>query len=110
MPYYEYGCKGCGKKFELLMKFSDPDPETCPDCGQKDIEKLISKTGFVLKGGGWYAQGYSDSGKKPATTSDKANADGPSDSSAKPTEKTADSKVAAAPSAPSEKKAESKKD
>lgn len=64
MPIYEYGCKECGKVFEVIQKFSDKPLKKCEDCGGK-VEKLISQSAFHLKGGGWYKDGYSsDSGPK----------------------------------------------
>lgn len=60
MPLYEYQCKSCDKTFELRQKFSDPPASECPTCGGQ-VEKLISQSGFALKGGGWYGDGYSNS-------------------------------------------------
>jgi len=60
MPLYEYRCSACGKEFEVIQKFSDPPLSECPDCGSQ-VEKLISSTSFVLKGGGWYKDGYASS-------------------------------------------------
>ncbi len=64
MPLYEYHCKNCDSVFELRQKFSDPPASECPSCGG-EVEKLISQSGFSLKGGGWYGDGYG-SGSKPA--------------------------------------------
>ena len=58
MPLYEYECESCGKVFEARQKFSDAPLEKHEDCGGK-VNKLISRAGFALKGGGWYDQGYS---------------------------------------------------
>lgn len=66
MPIYEYACSGCGSNFELMQKVSDPPPSTCPECGGKRVEKLMSTGAFHLKGGGWYSDGYSKE-KKPAS-------------------------------------------
>jgi|GEM_PF-1481932 len=63
MPLYEYGCQACGKRSEIVQKFSDPVEKVCPQCGKPALEKLISATSFTLKGGGWYATDY----KKPAS-------------------------------------------
>ena len=63
MPIYEYECLQCGKHHELIQKISDTPLIACPDCGGK-TEKKLSQTGFQLKGGGWYADGYST--KKPS--------------------------------------------
>jgi len=64
MPLYEYRCDSCGLVFEVRQKFSDAPLTACRDCGGP-VRKLISRTAFALKGGGWYAQGYSngDNGK-----------------------------------------------
>lgn len=57
MPIYEYQCNSCGDQFELHQKFSDEPAKECPKCGGQ-VHKLISQTGFSLKGGGWYNDGY----------------------------------------------------
>lgn len=57
MPMYEYKCRACGLVFEARQKFSDAPLTECRDCGGA-VDKLISQTGFALKGGGWYDQGY----------------------------------------------------
>lgn len=61
MPLYEYQCTDCGNQFELRQKFSDEPAKECPKCSGA-VQKLISQSGFALKGGGWYAEGYG--GKK----------------------------------------------
>jgi len=64
MPIYEYECSQCHQTSDALQKVNDPAPETCPRCGaQHTLSRLLSRTSFVLKGGGWYADLYS----KPAT-------------------------------------------
>jgi putative FmdB family regulatory protein len=57
MPLYEYRCESCENIFELRQKFSDAPATVCPTCGGK-VEKLISQSGFALKGQGWYNDGY----------------------------------------------------
>jgi len=66
MPLYEYQCKSCNKSFELRQKFSDAPATECPACGG-EVEKLISQSGFALKGGGWYGDGYGGSKSAPAS-------------------------------------------
>ncbi|RLA16571.1 MAG: zinc ribbon domain-containing protein [Gammaproteobacteria bacterium] len=60
MPIYEYECKFCEKVFEVQQRMADKPVDTCPDCGEA-VKKLISKSSFQLKGGGWYADGYDKS-------------------------------------------------
>lgn len=57
MPVYEYQCQKCGRRQEIMQKFSDPLLTTCPLCKGK-LKKLISNTSFVLKGSGWYVTDY----------------------------------------------------
>ena len=43
MPVYEYICKECGHKFELLRHFYDSDEDlACPLCGKKALAKQFS--------------------------------------------------------------------
>ena len=67
MPIYEYECDKCGHAFEREQAITEPPVKTCPACRSRRVTKLISRTAFVLKGGGWYADGYSD---KKATSGD----------------------------------------
>jgi len=83
MPIYEYACTACGHEFEEWQKMSDAPVRTCPKCKKKKVERLISRTAFQLKGGGWYADLYSSS--KPGESKEggkAAEAKGSSDSSA----------------------------
>jgi putative FmdB family regulatory protein len=87
VPIYEYLCEDCGRITELMQKMTDPAPRKCPECGSKKIAKLVSRSAFQLKGGGWYSDLYS-SKKKEAK---------PADGDAKPSAK--DGKPAAAAAA-----------
>ncbi len=62
MPIYEYCCEDCRQIFEEWQKDFQDRNKICPVCSGTS-HRLISNTSFVLKGGGWYASGYSkDSG------------------------------------------------
>jgi len=81
MPIYEYACTACGHEFEEWQKMSDAPVRTCPKCKKKKVERLISRTAFQLKGGGWYADLYSSSKPGEAKEGGKgAEAKGKSDS------------------------------
>lgn len=58
MPVYEYECKECDRVFEVQQKMTDKPLSNCPEC-QAPVKKLMSMSSFQLKGGGWYADGYS---------------------------------------------------
>jgi len=58
MPIYEYACKGCGHEFEREQRISEAPVKKCPSCGAQKARRQISRTSFVLKGGGWYSDLY----------------------------------------------------
>lgn len=70
MPVYEYECSGCARVFEAQQRISDNPLTTCSVCGG-EVKKLVSRSAFHLKGGGWYADGYG-SGKAAEKTEPKA--------------------------------------
>ena len=59
MPVYEYQCKACDHEFEREQRITDKPLKKCPACGSMQAKRLISRTSFVLKGGGWYSDLYS---------------------------------------------------
>ncbi len=54
MPIYEYECRACGERTEVIQKISDPALTDCPSCGASEMTKLVSAAGFRLSGSGWY--------------------------------------------------------
>jgi putative FmdB family regulatory protein len=63
MPIYEYRCADCGFQNEYLQKVSEPPMTVCPSCGKASFRKLLTAAGFQLKGSGWYATDFKNSGK-----------------------------------------------
>lgn len=60
MPIYVYECQECYDTKEELQKSSDEPLRDCEACGKEDsLKKVIGLSSFVLKGGGWYKDGYS---------------------------------------------------
>jgi len=60
MPTYEYSCQSCKHSWEQEQSMKDPAIEKCPKCKKKKAKRLISSTSFVLAGGGWAKEGYSN--------------------------------------------------
>ena len=66
MPLYEYKCVECGALVEVLMRHPDiatkhnNDVVVCPksECAG-EAKRILSRTTFILKGGGWASDGYS---------------------------------------------------
>ncbi|NOY90355.1 MAG: zinc ribbon domain-containing protein [Deltaproteobacteria bacterium] len=64
MPTYEYACDACGHEFEREQRMTDKPLKKCPKCGKMKSRRMLSSSNFILKGGGWYADGYSGKGAK----------------------------------------------
>ena len=41
MPIYEYACRSCSRKFEVLIRGTSATP-ACPECNSADLERLLS--------------------------------------------------------------------
>src|SRR5258708_29226317 len=66
MPIYEYRCASCGHQQEFLQKVSAAPLTICTQCGKTAFSKMVTAAGFQLKGSGWYATDFKNSGAKPA--------------------------------------------
>ena len=75
MPLYEYKCSSCGHQQEFLQKWSDAPMTVCTACGKETFSKLLTAAGFQLKGSGWYATDFKNSGSKSAPKADAAKGD-----------------------------------
>ena len=93
MPIYEYRCLDCSHQDEHLQKVSELQLTICPSCGRPSYKKMLSAAGFQLKGSGWYATDFRNTGSKPAEkteakTDSKAEAKTDTKTEAKPDTKT----------------------
>ena len=78
MPTYEYKCEKCGHEFEREQRITEDPIKTCPECKSRQAKRLLSPSNFILKGGGWYADGYGSSGaSKSEGAADKSSASTP---------------------------------
>lgn len=69
MPIYEYECNKCGAVFEAIQAISAKPLKTCNGlgCDDKDngkVRRLVSASGFILKGSGWYTSEYPSESRK----------------------------------------------
>src|ERR1700678_2349779 len=81
MPIYEYKCPKCGE-FEVTQRITENALKKCPTCKSK-VERLLSRTSFILKGTGWYATTYTSKSKGDAAKADSAKADSSKSESSK---------------------------
>ena len=106
MPIYEYRCSACGFEKDALQKMADAPLIDCPQCGKPALIKLVSAAGFHLKGSGWYATDFKESGKAKAADKSKPEAGAATtDSAAAPAGEGSATKTADAPAAKSDKPA-----
>jgi len=71
MPTYDYICTSCENAWELEQRIVEDPVKQCPKCGKSTARRQISQgAGFILKGGGWYADGY---GSKKSSSSDSTS-------------------------------------
>lgn len=106
MPIYEFECTTCGERFDRLQKLSDPDPDTCPQCGAPGVRRRLTAPSFRLSGSGWYETDFKKDGDKKRNlveaSESKKSEDKPAESGkaadTKPAEKAGAEKVPAAKS------------
>jgi putative FmdB family regulatory protein len=61
MPTYDYRCDSpsCGHITEEVHSIKDiPQHSECEECGSESYKILPAKSDFILKGGGWFREGY----------------------------------------------------
>ena len=68
MPIYEYKCNKCGV-VEVMQRITEAPLKKCPNCKSK-VERMVSRSSFVLKGTGWYATDYANKSKDRAPASE----------------------------------------
>ncbi len=102
---YEYVCTACGHAWEAEQSISAAALTTCPNCGTDHAKRQISRgAGFILKGGGWYADGYGSSKASSGGSSSSMSGGASEGAAATNTAKAGESK----PEAKTEAKAETK--
>ena len=79
MPIYEYECNKCGTVFEAMQAISAKPLKTCNGlgCDDKDngkVRRLVSASGFILKGSGWYTSEYPSEARKQGWEKDSKQA------------------------------------
>lgn len=87
---YEYACTACGHAWEAEQSISAAALTECPQCHEATAKRQVSGgAGFILKGGGWYADLYSSSGSGKKADSASSTADSSTPSTTAKTESSA---------------------
>lgn len=67
MPRWDFSCEHCNTTTERSYgSYAASLDARCETCNQP-LTRLPARTGFVLAGGGWYADGYAQKHKSRAT-------------------------------------------
>ena len=111
MPIYEYECDKCGVTFEAIQAISAKPLKTCQGlgCNDKDngkVRRLVSASGFILKGSGWYTSEYPSEARKKGWEQESKQGKGGSSETPAPTSSTEASSakgLASEPAAPAKK-------
>lgn len=74
MPIYAYRCETCGFTKDVLQKVSDAPLTDCPSCEKSTFKKQLTAAGFQLKGSGWYATDFRNSGASTPVSGNKTAA------------------------------------
>ncbi len=48
MPIYDFRCRECGRVVEIFLHHNIDEAVSCPHCGSKDMERLISAS-YIVK-------------------------------------------------------------
>ena len=48
MPIYEFVCKGCGHRFDILVRDIETYEAKCPECGE-EAELILSPFNFQIE-------------------------------------------------------------
>lgn len=70
MPIYEYACRKCGHRLDALQKMNDDPLVDCPECGETELQRLLSAPRFRLKGKGWYETDFKKDNQRNVHKSD----------------------------------------
>jgi putative FmdB family regulatory protein len=63
MPLFEFRCKECGSRFEVLTSFEQSQGEmVCTNCHSKNVRKLVPLMAKRSKGGGDFGDDFGDVG------------------------------------------------
>ena len=79
MPTYEYACKSCGHRLEVVQKFTDDPLTECPEC-EGPLRKVFGNVGITFKGSGFYKTDSRSTSKSSSSSSSSDSGSSTSDS------------------------------
>jgi putative FmdB family regulatory protein len=73
MPLYEFDCRACGNRFELLIR--GPQAVICPKCSTDSVERVLSS--FAVSSDGSRLSSVASARKRNAELNSKMDPDKP---------------------------------
>ena len=75
MPIYEYECEKCNAVFEAMQSISAKPLKVCNKSGCiGKVHRLVSASGFIFKGSGWFTSEYPSDARKKGWESESKGA------------------------------------
>lgn len=84
MPTYSYRCEACQREFDKEQRISEEPIRKCPHCGKLKARRMIASGNFILKGGGWYSDGYGSGKSSKSSSTSESSSSSSSDSTPAP--------------------------
>ena len=74
MPTYDYVCRACGHRIEVMHGVHEQGPTVCPNCHARALRKAIVSPTILYKGSGWAKKDRGSSARtKAAAKADSAD-------------------------------------
>ncbi|MDP8958909.1 MAG: FmdB family transcriptional regulator [Actinomycetota bacterium] len=70
MPVYEYECRQCGQRFEVVQSIHDRPLTTHEACGGR-LQKVFFPAGIIFKGSGFYSTDHRRAKSEGAKSEDE---------------------------------------
>lgn len=86
LPTYEYACTSCGRRFEVVQRFSEEPLQTCEVCGG-ELRRVFHPVGVLFKGSGFYSTDSRTGMSKSESTDDSKSDSKPRSPGEKPPSK-----------------------
>ncbi len=109
MPTYEYACKKCGERFDVVQSFDDEPLKKHKGCGGA-VRRVFGSVGIAFKGSGFYKNDSRSSSKSSSSSTESSSSSDSSSSDKSDKSDKSDTKAekSEAKAEKSEKKADKK--
>ena len=81
MPTYDYVCRACGHRIEVMHGVHEQGPTQCPNCHAHALRKAIVSPTILYKGSGWAKKDRGSSARTKAAAKAESGDGGPSGAS-----------------------------